>query len=259
MIHLARRVKSNLRVAIRSTRLAVSSLSAGEYRRFDCPVCRYGGLFRRERQPYGNRKHAVCPSCDAAERHRLQWLVFRDLAAKHDLSRLRLLHCAPEAFFRKRLKRLFGRYETADLYMQNVDHTVDLCALPFESASYDCVCASHVLEHIEDDRAAIGEIRRILRPGGFAVLPVPIVADATIEYPEANPFEVGHWRAPGPDYFDKYRERFREVVEYSSADFPEKHQVYIYERRDHWPTAEMPHKRPMHGERHADRVPVCYV
>ena len=47
----------------------------------------------------------------------------------------------------------------------------DLCArLPFEDASFDLVYANFVVEHLTDPQAAFREWRRVLRPGGRAVL-----------------------------------------------------------------------------------------
>lgn len=46
-------------------------------------------------------------------------------------------------------------------------------ALPFEDATFDLACASDVLEHIADDAAALRELRRVARPGGFLVATVP--------------------------------------------------------------------------------------
>jgi SAM-dependent methyltransferase len=45
--------------------------------------------------------------------------------------------------------------------------------LPLRRAVFDAVVASDVLEHIQDDSAAVGEIARVLRPGGTAVVSVP--------------------------------------------------------------------------------------
>jgi SAM-dependent methyltransferase len=45
--------------------------------------------------------------------------------------------------------------------------------LPFRPGTFDAVVASDVLEHIEDDRTAISEIARVLRPGGTAIISVP--------------------------------------------------------------------------------------
>jgi SAM-dependent methyltransferase len=45
--------------------------------------------------------------------------------------------------------------------------------LPFRQGAFDVVMASDVLEHIEDDLAAVSEIARVLRPGGAAIISVP--------------------------------------------------------------------------------------
>lgn len=45
--------------------------------------------------------------------------------------------------------------------------------LPFPSSTFDLVLSHEVLEHVQDDRQAIREIVRLLRPGGRLVLFVP--------------------------------------------------------------------------------------
>lgn len=45
--------------------------------------------------------------------------------------------------------------------------------LPFASETFDLVCLFDVIEHIADDRAALTEVARVLRPGGTAFLHVP--------------------------------------------------------------------------------------
>ncbi|MGZ4632572.1 MAG: class I SAM-dependent methyltransferase [Actinomycetes bacterium] len=49
----------------------------------------------------------------------------------------------------------------------------DVLALPFPDASFDRVIAAEVLEHIPDDRAAMAELVRVLKPGGLAAVTVP--------------------------------------------------------------------------------------
>lgn len=226
---------------------------------FECPICGYRGPFATKRVLTGDRRNAKCPQCGALERHRIQFLVLESLFAEHDLSRARMIHFAPEHFFRDFFRKRVGAYETADIGMPGVDHRADLRKLPFADGSYDFAFASHVLEHIDDDGAALREIRRILAPGGLAVLPVPVVAERTIEYPEANPYEEFHVRAPGLDYYHRYRGLFDRIELHRSSDFPEKHQCHIYEDRGRWPTPELPLLPPMEGERHEDIVPVCFV
>jgi SAM-dependent methyltransferase len=49
----------------------------------------------------------------------------------------------------------------------------DLIKCPLPSASVDAAVLLNVLEHIEDDEAAVGQVARILKPGGVAVVEVP--------------------------------------------------------------------------------------
>lgn len=225
---------------------------------FHCPVCGYEGPFRDLAAGTGYRAHAQCVGCGAKERHRIQAAVMERLGERLEFGNMSLLHFAPETFFRDKFSQWFGSYTTADLNAPNVDHQVDLTDLPFADGSFDAVYASHVLEHIGDDRKAISEIRRVLRPGGFAVLPVPLVSEHTVEYPQANPHESFHVRAPGVDYFDRYSEFFARVEHFSSTDFPPDYQLYTYEDRSVWPTPNMPLRQPMQGDRHIDIVPVCF-
>ena len=127
---------------------------------FECPVCNYSGPFADLDGFAGVRKHAMCPQCKALERHRLQYLVVSDFLTKNDGLAMSMLHFAPEAFFRGMFSQRFGKYETADLFMPGVNHKADLINLPFPDESYDVIYASHVLEHIKDDRKAIQEINQ---------------------------------------------------------------------------------------------------
>ncbi len=49
----------------------------------------------------------------------------------------------------------------------------DIDAMPFADATFDIVTAKHTLEHMRDPKAALAEMRRVLRPGGVALIIVP--------------------------------------------------------------------------------------
>lgn len=49
----------------------------------------------------------------------------------------------------------------------------DALALPFDDGTFDRVVAAEILEHIPDDRAAIAELVRVVRPGGTVAVSVP--------------------------------------------------------------------------------------
>jgi SAM-dependent methyltransferase len=166
---------------------------------------------------WGSRAHAMCPRCGANERARLQYLVVKELAASRPLRTLRMVHFSPERQLQPYFRQAFGTYRTAGIWDEPVDFPADLTKLPFEDGSWDVLFASHVLEHVQDDERALAEIRRVLRPGGLAILPVPIAGERTVEYGEPNPREAGHVRAPGRDYFDRYRRHFARVEVWDSA------------------------------------------
>ncbi|MFL0799718.1 MAG: class I SAM-dependent methyltransferase [Agarilytica sp.] len=45
--------------------------------------------------------------------------------------------------------------------------------LPFEEASFDSAVLDNVLEHIENPKPLLAEVRRVLRPGGVFIVGVP--------------------------------------------------------------------------------------
>lgn len=49
----------------------------------------------------------------------------------------------------------------------------DLTSLPFGDEAFDLVLLLDVLEHVEDESAALGQVRRVLKPGGAIVATVP--------------------------------------------------------------------------------------
>jgi SAM-dependent methyltransferase len=49
----------------------------------------------------------------------------------------------------------------------------DLAAMPFAEATFDAAILGEVLEHVEDDRAALREVARVVRPGGLVAISVP--------------------------------------------------------------------------------------
>lgn len=67
-----------------------------------------------------------------------------------------------------------GRYLATDLrVLPNVDFASDATALPLADRSVDTVVALELLEHVTDPREVLGELKRILRPGGTVIVSVP--------------------------------------------------------------------------------------
>lgn len=143
-----------------------------------CPICGYSGMFISVGAP--PRWDARCPRCGSRERHRLAHLWITEHGS-NKLAARRVLHFAPEPAMMRQM-RDNPLYETADLHQRGVTHRVDITRVPLPDAGYDVVIAHHVLEHIDDDRQAMGELFRLLKPGGTAVLSVPINATRARTY-----------------------------------------------------------------------------
>jgi SAM-dependent methyltransferase len=172
--------------------------------RVQCPCCRSE---YREFAPFNGRDR-VCWHCGSLERDRLVWL-FLDRNPHLVGEEQRILHIAPEPILRTRLEPTASEYVSGDLTATFGDRVLDVTRLDLPSAWFDVVICNHVLEHVPNDRAAMRELRRVLRPGGWALVLVPDVsAERTIEGPSVvDPAErrllygqCDHVRRYGLDY-----------------------------------------------------------
>lgn len=80
----------------------------------------------------------------------------------------------------------------------------DALALPFPDASFDRVIISEVLEHIPDDKGVLGELFRVLKPGGLAAMTVPRYGPEKICWALSDAYhevEGGHIRIYKGDEF----------------------------------------------------------
>jgi SAM-dependent methyltransferase len=179
-----------------------------------CPVCKQSAPEFRD---YGNpaRSNAECPTCGALERHRFAWLLLQERSNLFDGNPKTVLHVAPEGCFEARLRETFGSgYITADFLRTDVDVQMDITKIEMPSGHFGVILCSHVLEHIPDDKAAMAELYRVLQPGGFALLDVPIFSgrtyeDPTIVEPKDRLREFGqedHVRKYGIDYVGRLQQ-----------------------------------------------------
>ncbi len=130
------------------------------------------------------RPNARCPVCGSLERHRLMAIFFRQWTDLFSGRPYRFLHIAPETIIQEYVMRAPNlTYISADLSSRDVALCMDLTAIACSSQTLDIVYCSHVLEHVLDDRQAMRELARILKPTGWAALQVPITVAATVEDP----------------------------------------------------------------------------
>lgn len=137
-----------------------------------CPICRSAV---RQFLPHGvvPRPNAVCPVCQSRDRHRLAWLW---LTSQTRLGRepVRLLHIAPEPELARRLTALPAVHYVSGDIVHRASVRMDVCSMPFGTGSFDLIYCSHVLNMLPEDQPALAELFRVLRPGGQALLQVPV-------------------------------------------------------------------------------------
>jgi SAM-dependent methyltransferase len=178
---------------------------------YDCPCC--GERFRAFIRAGKNRK---CPRCNSYQRHRLLALFLKN---KTDIftEGLKVLHVAPEYGLQSRLRSVHGaNYISIDMDAPFAELKMDVTDLQFEDNSFDAVLCYHVLEKVADDRKAIREFFRVLKPGGWGIIQVPLEPDlpVTLEDATVGSFEdrhklYGEWddvRLYGRDYYQRLEE-----------------------------------------------------
>lgn len=179
---------------------------------FFCPCCE--GHFR-EFLPLRNYPNlfVMCPRCESLERHRLLWMYFKE-RTNIFAENVELLHIAPEFCFQKIFEAMPNiHYITADLKSRYAKVKMDITKIQYEDNLFDAVLCNHVLEHIEEDKKAMREIFRTLKPGGWAILqsPIDLKRIETFENPNViSPEErkrffgqSDHVRIYGRDYKEK--------------------------------------------------------
>lgn len=185
--------------------------------------------------PYGygkQRANALSPGTLSLERHRQMWLYLQN-ETQFFTEKLKVLHIAPEQEFLRRFKKMDNLdYTSADLFSPIVDVKADILDLPFADNSFDVIICNHVLEHIVEDRKAMSELYRVMKPGGWGILQVPMknslektYEDFTITDPKERQKHFGqydHVRWYGMDYFDRLRSvGFQTEINFYSQKFSE--------------------------------------
>ena len=186
-------------------------------RRYTCPCCGWRlRAFTHGGASFKQRPAGYCPRCNAKARHRRNWLYLEQNTNLFS-DRLRLLHVAPKYS----LSRRFVCMPNLDYFGLDLDGRPHIClkadisAIPTISDAFDAIICIHTLEHVTNDRKAIKELFRVLKPGGWAIITVPIrldretYEDPTITAPEERKRAFGeeqHVRFYGYDLTQRLEE-----------------------------------------------------
>ncbi len=190
-------------------------------------------VFNRHRMVGAGRRKRGCPVCHGTDRDRLMMSFFEDQWNQvFENSKPDVLHFAPENYLIGFLNAHTQTNVKGDFFAPGYHYTadtlhMDVQQIPFENNTWDIVIANHVLEHVKYDELAMREINRVLKPGGLAVLQVPMSLDLneTIEVNEEicqNYEEItgqfDHRRLYGLDYFARLQRAGFEVEFWSNPN-----------------------------------------
>jgi SAM-dependent methyltransferase len=160
-------------------------------KRYKCPVCNKN-LRNFMLLENGDK---LCPYCGSLPRNRRLWMLLNSDFLKDQQC---ILHFSPS----KNLFRLLSRYpgiiyESSDISgdFPALKH-LDITGINEPDEKYDLVICYHVLEHVENDREAILELHRILKPEGICLIQTPfkngsIYEDAAIKNPHDRKIHFG--------------------------------------------------------------------
>ena len=171
----------------------------------------------------------ISPDSGARGGLRTQWLYLKH---ETDLMKdnINLLHFGPEYCYYRIFKEMNNiSYYPADKnnnkYSKDIKYA-DLKELDIEANTFEMIICNHVLEHVEDDKKAVMEMYRVLKPGGTAILTVPIDSqrnetyeDLSVTKPKDREREFGQW-----DHLRYYGLDFQQRLE--SAGFTVKNERY---------------------------------
>lgn len=197
--------------------------------KYTCPCCGWKlRAFTHGGYSLKIRYLGYCPRCNSKARHRRWWLFLQqetNLFTDH----LRLFQISPNYCLSRRFITLPNiDFVGGDLHNhRNIQIKMGLFATPILSEAFDAILCVHVLEHIQEDRKAIHELYRVLKPGGWAGISVPIrldqrtYEDPSITLPAERERAFGetvHVRYYGYDLMDRLEEAGFRVKMYAGKE-----------------------------------------
>lgn len=134
-----------------------------------CPCCGYVGRFAT-----GKRKDRIatrCPNCESKPRDRQIYLFLRNSGI--DFRGAKVLHFAPEWPLFRMFRGEPGYVGGDIIRRRNANAIVDITRIEFPDDYFDYLLCNHVLEHVPQDRKAMEECFRVMKPGALGVFTVP--------------------------------------------------------------------------------------
>jgi len=178
--------------------------------KLECPCCGWKGRRFLDYIELGYRvPNAACPSCDSHSRHRALYLWLKNDFQIETKTGIALIF-APERALASlwQSARNLRTIKTDIEATRGVDLLADVMQLPLASESMQLIWCHHVLEQVKDDRLALRELNRVLRPtfGEFLVSVGLTSPEQTVEFDHANKMLSGNRRLYSGDFSKRLEE-----------------------------------------------------
>lgn len=128
----------------------------------------------------------LCPRCKSFPRHRAYALFYERFFRSESIARSCVMHFAAEDCFNYFMPSKCKRYDRSSFDSPGREsYSLDLEGLALADSAYDVFMMHHVICCVRDDRRAVSELYRTLRPGGIVLAAEKVRSgQPTLEYSE---------------------------------------------------------------------------
>jgi SAM-dependent methyltransferase len=114
----------------------------------------------------------LCPNCGSLQRNRRLWQL---LQVEFINPGMVILDFSPSRCLYRRMKKIgVINYQSTDLSGDFIaENHFDITNLPIADNTYDLIICYHILEHIPNDKLAMKELFRVMKPGAKALVQTP--------------------------------------------------------------------------------------
>jgi SAM-dependent methyltransferase len=206
------------------------------FRRFMNYRIRFLGiqLFKNNPLWFSQYRDVLCPNCMSQPYHRLLPFYF-ETHPVNDNSMILIYsseHCTEKYFCNHGYK-----YSLADLFDSSTDFQEDIQHSHFPDETWDIIVCNQILEHVPDYKAALLDLKRIVKRNGIVAITVPVgdnlettFEDPSVTSPEERIKLFGqhdHLRLFGSDFKLLLAQAGFEVEVVDGNHAPPEYRIYV--------------------------------
>lgn len=145
-------------------------------RKYQCNLCN-----KKLRRFIPFKEELLCPKCGSSGRARRLWAILNDGFLHEDI---KILAFSPARSLYRRMKKSGYAFESSDLsgdFLADKNYNIE--DISAAGNTYNLIICYHILEHVENDTAAMKELYRVLRKGGVCFIQTPFKEGKIYENP----------------------------------------------------------------------------